>query len=303
MEGENVDNIFYLLADPMVVLEYDYMHWYIRDTNQAFLELTGYKKQELEATDPAGLFRDGLSFEQIMNQLTDEEDSGMEFDWMIIAKSLTSVHVRLSYRKLQTESRTYYVLICKDLTMDRWIEDYAIDHKIAMAVRISEHYRISSLTRYYAPVRHHTSKFINLPALELVAEQDRKLLRRVMEYAKVNGTLEQVQFRLRYDSNEYITSAIVKPFYRGNRSFHSFAVILTDLSLNLQEEDPSYKLRMLMLSKNMSVTSLAQSTLISLTTISKIRNGKIKKPQRLTAELIAGELGVKPESIWSSFKR
>lgn len=80
-------------------------------------------------------------------------------------------------------------------------------------------------------------------------------------------------------------------------------IMLTELNQQAQEEDPSYKLRMLMLSKNISATSLSRSTLISLTTISKIRNGKIKKPQRLTAELIAGELGVKPEAIWSSFKQ
>lgn len=62
--------------------------------------------------------------------------------------------------------------------------------------------------------------------------------------------------------------------------------------------DASYKLRLLMLERSISVTRLAELTQISLTTISNIRNGKIKKPQRLTAQLIADELGVSPSDIW-----
>jgi DNA-binding Xre family transcriptional regulator len=302
----SVNPLFYLLSDPMLIVENDESRWFIRDVNQAFSTFSGFKQSDLTQLDPSTIISPkeaDLSFTEAVNQLADEHALSPALECKLVTKASSPAAVRVSCRKLQTGDPTMYVIICKDLREAKWIDEYIVHNKIMMSAIVNERYNIMTLKHYYAPVPQPASSYLNLSILDLVAEQERIKLKRIFEYAKHNRTEEAIDFQLKLGDHYYHADAVIQPFYNGNRSFKNFVVILTSLLMNTQEEDPSYKLRMLMLSKNISVTSLAQSTLISLTTISKIRNGKIKKPQRLTAELIAGELGVKPESIWSSFKR
>ncbi|WP_338554823.1 helix-turn-helix domain-containing protein [Paenibacillus sp. KS-LC4] len=293
--------IFYQLADPMMIVEYDFNRWYIRDINKAFTGLSGYRKHELLEVNPEDFVKDSQPFGQLMAKLI--EDDQLTFDCELTTRSTMTAIVRLSCRKFQMEEQTYYMLVCKDVSAERWGDEFAVDHKIMMAIGISEQFRIFSLKRYFAPLAQGSASFLNRSIFDLVAEEHRAPLRRIMERVKSIGKIEHLELHMQLGDGKDTAKALIKPFYSGNKAFHSYLIMLTELNRQAQEEDPSYKLRMLMLSKNISATSLSRSTLISLTTISKIRNGKIKKPQRLTAELIASELGVKPEAIWSSFKQ
>ncbi|WP_042165941.1 helix-turn-helix domain-containing protein [Paenibacillus gorillae] len=295
-------NIFDMLDDPMMIVEFEHNRWYVRDVNEAFTLLTGYKNNELTDIDPDSLLKEDLPFHHLMTLLTEEEGDS-SFEWELIARLTAPIPVKLTCRKLQEDNLTGYIVNCKDLSEPNWIDDFAQENQIVMTLSVSEQYRIMDAKRYYTPLKQRTSSLVNQLMFDFVAEDSVKPLRRVMENARKNGSEEQMELRMSISDKSYLASALIKPFYYGNKTFRSFSIIITELDLHTQDEDSSYKLRMLMLNKNISATSLAQSTLISLTTISKIRNGKIKKPQRLTAELIAGELGVKPESIWSSFKR
>jgi lambda repressor-like predicted transcriptional regulator len=58
-----------------------------------------------------------------------------------------------------------------------------------------------------------------------------------------------------------------------------------------------------MAKRDLSASQLSLATGISLQTISKLRNGKISRPQRLTAELIASELRVDVQEIWPELVR
>lgn len=300
-----MNHLFYLLSDPMLIVEFDQSRWNIRDVNKAFSIFSGFKKSDLIQLDPSTLIMTleaEISFLETINRLSDEQSISPVLECSLITKASTPADVRMSCRKLVQGDQALYVIILKDIREEKWIDEYITHHKIMASSILNERFNIMALKHYYAPIQQPASSYINHSILDLVAEQDQSKLKRVLDFAKNNRTAECVDFHLSFGDRYYNTEALIQPFYNGNRSFKAFVLILTNLHLNTQEEDPSYKLRMLMLSKNISVTSLAQSTLISLTTISKIRNGKIKKPQRLTAELIAGELGVRPESIWSSFK-
>lgn len=65
-----------------------------------------------------------------------------------------------------------------------------------------------------------------------------------------------------------------------------------------QVYDSAKRLKMWMAKRDISANQMAAATNISLQTISKLRNGHIKKPSRLTAELIAAELQVAVSDIW-----
>ncbi|GLX66192.1 helix-turn-helix domain-containing protein [Paenibacillus glycanilyticus] len=296
-----MDNVFYLLTDPMFIVELEHNRWYIRDINYAFTTLTGYKKAELTDADPDGLLRRGFTFGGLMTQFGDDNEQTVEQE--LISKSTASLPVRFTSRRLPSSEQTCYIIIVKDISEEKYIEEFAMDNQVLMSIRVSEQFRITNATRYYSPFKQRGNNLMNQFIFDHVAEENRKSLRRIMEYARTHGTAEHAEIRLHIGDQVRLTTAVIKPFYSGNKEFKSYVILLTGILQPAREEDAAYKLRMLMLSKNVTATSLAQSTLISLTTISKIRNGKIKKPQRLTAELIAGELGVKPETIWSGFKR
>lgn len=69
-----------------------------------------------------------------------------------------------------------------------------------------------------------------------------------------------------------------------------------------QVHDSAKRLKMWMAKRDISANQMATATNISLQTISKLRNGHIKKPSRLTAELIAAELQVAVSDIWQEVR-
>ncbi|MCK9857260.1 helix-turn-helix domain-containing protein [Paenibacillus sp. ATY16] len=81
----------------------------------------------------------------------------------------------------------------------------------------------------------------------------------------------------------------------GSKSEHAREEPLTAIK---QVYDSSKRLKMWMAKRDISANQMAAATNISLQTISKLRNGHIQKPNRLTAELIAGELQVAVSDIW-----
>jgi DNA-binding Xre family transcriptional regulator len=302
----SMNYLFDLLAEPMFIVESDGNRWYIRDANQAFTTLSGFSKKDLRQLEAASIVSTeaaGLTFNEALHKLSDEANAAPALECKLTTKLTSSAAIRLACRKLPAEERMQYVLICHDLRESKWIEQYITQSKIMISCVLNEQYSILSLEHYDAPVAHPAFSYVNKPFMNLVADHERSQLKLALDRIRSARKPENLTLQIRLGERSYRTEAVIQPFYNGNRSFKSHVVAFQHMHMNQPEEDSSYKLRMLMLSKNMSVTSLAQSTLISLTTISKIRNGKIKKPQRLTAELIAGELGVLPETIWSSYRR
>jgi len=301
-----MNHLFYSLSDPMLIIEADESRWFIRDVNQAFVTLSGFKQSVLSQLDASSIIstgKAGVSFAEAVNKLANDQTPDASLECELVTKASMPATVSISCRMFQLEQQTMYVVICKDLREANWIDEFIVNNKVMISATVDERFIVSSFKHYYAPVQQSASAYAHKSFFDLVSEQEHSKLKQLLDGVKNNRNEAKASFQLKLGDEIYYADAIIKPFYYGNRSFKNFLIAITNLQLNAQEDDPSFKLRMLMLSKNISATSLAQSTLISLTTISKIRTGKIKKPQRLTAELIAGELGVRPETIWSSFKR
>ncbi|QQE81612.1 helix-turn-helix transcriptional regulator [Alicyclobacillus sp. SO9] len=68
--------------------------------------------------------------------------------------------------------------------------------------------------------------------------------------------------------------------------------------LGLMLRDPAARLRVLMAERDFTVKELSYSSGVSRATISALRNGHVKRPNRETAELLADALGVRLNSIW-----
>jgi DNA-binding Xre family transcriptional regulator len=109
---------------------------------------------------------------------------------------------------------------------------------------------------------------------------------------------------LRFDElSELALRTTICPIYNGFGEIEQFAFSIWEMQESSNSEQSGTKLKIWMAKRDLSASQLSLSTGISLQTISKLRNGKISKPQRLTAELIASELRVDVQEIWPELIR
>jgi DNA-binding Xre family transcriptional regulator len=211
--------------------------------------------------------------------------------------------VRLEVMRIgQSDSpRKRYAVVFHDVTEQRWIESVIREQKAVGAAILTREHTIQWMTSYMTPVLHEQSAYLNQPFQQYVSVNDRRHVKRSLDYASANRTPQPCSFSILHEDDAYLARAVFMAFQHWNGSVRSHAVVMLQMEPLHTDVDSSAKLRLLMTVKNISVTELARSTHISLTTISKIRNGKIKKPKRMTAELIASQLGVVPEAIWGAY--
>ncbi|TYP79339.1 helix-turn-helix domain-containing protein [Paenibacillus methanolicus] len=135
--------------------------------------------------------------------------------------------------------------------------------------------------------------------MSLIHEDDRRRVVEVIRRAVLGSRPENLNIRTKWLVNEESleVTLTLAPFYHSDNTLNQYAFIVTDLRSS--QGDPAVKLKIMMARCNLSALDLSESTGISVQTISKLRNGRIQKPQRLTAELLATELGVKPQDIWA----
>ncbi|MFD1955901.1 helix-turn-helix domain-containing protein [Paenibacillus thailandensis] len=93
-----------------------------------------------------------------------------------------------------------------------------------------------------------------------------------------------------------------QPIFDGFGKVKEYAFVLHDLKPVEKSADSSIKLKIWMAKRDINASQLAAATGITPQTISKLRNGKIIRPHRLTAELIAAELRVDVSDIWTEVR-
>jgi DNA-binding Xre family transcriptional regulator len=109
---------------------------------------------------------------------------------------------------------------------------------------------------------------------------------------------------LRFDEiSELAFRTTIFPIYDGFGEIEQFAFSIWEMQESSGSEQSGTKLKIWMAKRDLSASQLSLATGISLQTISKLRNGKISRPQRLTAELIASELRVDVQEIWPELVR
>ncbi|MWC30307.1 helix-turn-helix domain-containing protein [Paenibacillus sp. MMS18-CY102] len=295
-------DVFTFCPDPIFIADASSDSISIIDMNDAFSEWSGYRKHELLGTSPNRLFpdKDGSGLFHRLAELADAKTTsasclfrtvrGMDFDVQVEA-------IRIG----ADEKSLLFAIVLHDVSEQRWIESIIREERAIGSVILNPDHSIRAMMSYITPVRYDSKQFLHQHAFQFVNEGDLRLVKRAMDYASANRTAQPCSFSIELGNESYMARAVILTFHHWHGALKSTAIVLHSLEQQQEEVDSSFKLRVLMTAKNVSVTELARSTHISLTTISKIRNGKIKKPKRLTAELIAGELGVVPEEIWGNY--
>ncbi|WP_127533781.1 helix-turn-helix domain-containing protein [Paenibacillus kobensis] len=297
-------DVFSFSSDPILIIDCSQDTLQLIDMNDAFCEWSGYPKEQVLGTSPSQFVVDHVGISEPFERLREWVQAKAAVPWCRIrSKSGVEFDVRLEVMRISLpdsrESR--YAVILHDITEQLWIDSVIRGERAFGSVILDKEMTVQSITSYTTPVRYDASTFLCQPVLQFVSVNDRRHVKRAIDYSSANRKPHACMFGISVGEHAYTARALFMTFRHWTGEVKSSAVVLLHLEPKQEEVDSSFKLRVLMTAKNVSVTELARSTHISLTTISKIRNGKIKKPKRLTAKLIADKLGVGPEEIWGAY--
>ncbi|RIX54148.1 XRE family transcriptional regulator [Paenibacillus nanensis] len=292
--------IFQLLEQPMLILKQRNHELLIEDANVAFMEMTGHSLTHLKSRDGRELakrFKLDLTKRVLKSEI------------LIRTKARTKLKVRVEQMPLPKDPNdewTRALLIAEDLTAYNWIEEQHEKGSVLMSGIMDKHMHVRFLRHSTAPRLFEPDVTLeDETLLHFIAESEHGRIKQLLREAAQQQQERSVTLQTGKQSGVQLELELTFfPIRNGFGRCNEMAFVIWDIKpAGEHADDPSVKLKIWMAKREMTAGQLAEATGISLQTISKLRNGKIKKPQRLTAELIASELGIDTRDIWPSLRK
>ncbi|OBZ08148.1 MULTISPECIES: PAS domain S-box protein [Bacillales] len=291
--------IFQLMDQPMILLSQNDREVRIDDANQAFLRLTGYTLAELQSKKSSYLLK---------KYKIDNSRQVLKSEVNIYTKLKRQVTVRIDQQPLPKSSQDERIrafVIFEDLTPYKWIEQKAERNKVLISGIVDSHQHVRFVRDGLAPLLFEADRNLKDETLmQFIADTDHGSMREVLREAYQYKKEKSITITTSKQSGiELEMSVTLAPIIDGYGDVSEFAFVIWDLRPIDNQIDASVKLRIWMAKRDITAGHLSALTGISIQTISKLRNGKILKPQRLTAELIASELQIEVHEIWSEIRK
>ncbi|WP_171056233.1 helix-turn-helix domain-containing protein [Paenibacillus sinopodophylli] len=291
--------VFQSLHQPMLILNQDENGVSIEDANQEFLRLSGYSLQELQS-------KRGRSFLQKYN--IDTTVHVVKSEVILQTKLKRQISVRIDQQPLpfiEGDCCTKSLAMFEDLTPYKWIEKQAERNKFLISGIVDRHQHIRFLRDRLAPLLFQAdSTMQDETVMQFLADSEHVKITNSIQEAYQSKEERSLTLRTsKHSGIELELSVTFAPIIDGFGDAQEYAFVIWDMKPIDDQIDASLKLRIWMAKRDVTVGHLSSVTGISIQTISKLRNGKIMKPQRLTAELIASELEVEVHEIWSEIRK
>ncbi|WP_281271994.1 helix-turn-helix domain-containing protein [Paenibacillus cellulosilyticus] len=293
--------MFQTIKQPLAIVRRLGRSFMITDANPAFVQLCGYEREKLPH----------IPFRHLFPRIADLRGAVLPEDFtetIIETGTRAQKPILLDVKPLETNSDggPYYLLTATDLSAEHWLEQQSKSGKSFYVGIMDTHYIVRKFHVNYAPavepadvtlLNHSIFDFLNVAEHEQIKAQMRQCV--------IDKTQRDLfMHTLRFDElSELALRSTICPIYDGFGEIECFAFSIWEMQESSSSEQSSTKLKIWMAKRDLSASQLSLSTGISLQTISKLRNGKISKPQRLTAELIASELRVDVQEIWPELVR
>jgi len=289
--------IFQLMNQPMILLSQHEQEVRIEDANHAFLRLSGYSLKALQSKKSSYL---------LQKYKIDVSRQYMKSDVNIYTKLKRKIPVRIDLQPLPSDEVHHYAfIIFEDLSPYRWIEQQAEKNKVLISGIIDKNHHVRFLRDRLAPFQIEPNQQMqDETLLQFIADADHGKILKIIREAHLRKKERSLTLKTsKLSGVEFELSVSFTPILDGFGNVLEFAFVIWDLRPIDDRIAASMKLRIWMAKRDITVGYLSSSTGISIQTISKLRNGKILKPQRLTAELIASELQVAVHEIWSEIRK
>ncbi|MEI7027494.1 helix-turn-helix transcriptional regulator [Paenibacillus sp. y28] len=298
----NLHHVIQCFQRPMAIIRSGDNGPVIEAVNDKLIGLLGYTEKELLNMNPLQLIDKKFMGVLHVKQARLMKDKHLRSEVILINKLKQPMNLLLEIDLLSCtgEPDTYAVSI-DDIRPLKWIHAQINQNNVRAAGIINADLIIDMYNSYYDPIAEDDAYFEDLSILQLVPAEIHGHLQEKMEEIKrlkqsMDMTVKTIPLSNMVELEVTLRSC---PFFDGWGRLINCAFIIFDLKQsNETATEPAIKLKIIMAQRSISAQTLAEATGISLQTISKLRNGKIKRPQRLTAELIASELGVQVTDIW-----
>ncbi|EFM09926.1 transcriptional regulator, XRE family [Paenibacillus curdlanolyticus YK9] len=291
------------MEQPLAVVRRSGRSLTITEANPAFIRMTGYEIDRLQAIQIRQLFPKLYSNKQPalvhgIIETTLKPSFGS-------VKPITMEIKPLPCCDEDATGRTYYLIIAKDMSADKWLEQQSSVAK-ALNIGICDHeYIVRKFHQNYSPLTGADHSPLHQSIFDFLDPNVHEMIREQLSNASIDSSSREIVVRTVSfeDMSGLEMRATICPIFDGFGAIQEFAFSVWDLKEANDSGQPGMKLKIWMAKRDISTSQLSLSTGISIQTISKLRNGKITKPQRLTAELIASELRVEVSDIWSEVGR
>lgn len=291
--------IYQMMDQPMLLLSQSDQEVRIDDANQAFLRLSGYTLKELRSKPCSYLLQE---------YRVDASRQVLKSEVILFSKLKRQIPVSIDQQPLPKSSkddtnRAY--IIFEDLTPYKWIEQQIERDKVLICGIVDRHQHVRLMRDSLAPLLFEADRNMKNETLQqFIADTEHGSMRKVLQEASLSKKERSLKIKTtKLCGIELELSVTFAPIIDGFGEVLEFAFVIWDLRPLDDKIASSMKLRIWMAKRDITAGHLSDLTGISIQTVSKLRNGKILKPQRLTAELIASELQVDVDEIWSEIRK
>ncbi|OXM83675.1 helix-turn-helix domain-containing protein [Paenibacillus rigui] len=279
------------------------------DCNERLLELTGYSRSEFLTKEPLSLIAATHISELHKNRNYLVIRQYFKTETEIIAKHNMKLLVDLELHPMDDPYERLQLVIVEPIPARKWIQHQLAKHPVPVIVSgiLNRDLIIELYDPYFDPILEFEQKMFyeNISVFDLISEQDHPAIKQALAEMKDKKLVKDLVLKTTRLNNvlELELKIMLRPFFNGSGHILNYAFVITELKPSEETDNPAIKLKIIMAQRSMSAQALSEATGITIQTISKLRNGKITKPQRLTAQLIAAELGVPVTDIWTEIRK
>ncbi|MBO7748095.1 helix-turn-helix transcriptional regulator [Paenibacillus sp. MWE-103] len=290
--------VFQNLKTPLAVVvgQDDDCHFNL--ANKAFSRLVGCSGDVLEGLPPDRVFSEWSSSAL---RSDDRHETSLLRSW----SDDDPLRLVLTCEAIAGADEPAFLLTVEDISAKSWIDRMAASGQVLLSGILNERLVVERYYKHYpAPVVDRLFSVEEESLSQFFHDSERERILASLKHAALHRRTEHliVHTKRLAESVQLELQITYRPFFHGDGTLKCIAFIATDIRSLAETEaaalDPSVTLKVLMARKYMSAQQLSSATGISLQTISKLRNGKIGRPQRQTTLLIAKALEVAPQDIW-----
>jgi DNA-binding Xre family transcriptional regulator len=273
----------------------------ITDANPAFVQLCGYEREKLPH----------IPFRHLFPRIADLKGAVLPEDsteTIMETGARTQKTIILDVKPLESiaDGGQHYLLSATDLSAEEWLEQQSKSGKAFYVGIMDKHYIVRKFhVNFPSAVEPADVTVLNHSIFDLLNAEGHEQIRAQLKQCIIDKNQRDLYLHtLRFDEiSELAFRTTIFPIYDGFGEIEQFAFSIWEMQESSGSEQSGTKLKIWMAKRDLSASQLSLATGISLQTISKLRNGKISRPQRLTAELIASELRVDVQEIWPELVR
>ncbi|UQZ83755.1 helix-turn-helix protein [Paenibacillus konkukensis] len=301
-----IESLVRIVKKPMGIIRIDDTKLSFVEINEALCLISGFSKADLMKLDPSVLLTEDRSAPPASELAQLRQRQYIRKEISIFSQNKSVVFFEVEAYRMDDGDERLLIVFAENICAKKWIEKQIERSPVLCSGILNSSNYVERFDVYFDPQLRSKAGFEHMSVFELIAAEDHPKIRQALDEIRLTRQTKELVLRtsrLAYFQQELELKMTMCPFFDGFGAIQEYGFVVSQLQPYEETAEPSVKLKVIMAQKNISAQNLSEATGISAQTISKLRNGKIARPQLLTAQVIASELGVHVADIWTSTRK